>query len=138
MLTSRVPRSLVDALDKEAARLRGTTGLPCSRTAALVRTLRRALADLPATPVQVVEATPLQPVPVVLRTDAKGSPLDEKALRRAVAKIHGYTRSLAKHLGMAPQTVNIWVLQRRGKVASKCSWPDDRLAQVAKWLSEQS
>jgi hypothetical protein len=43
MLTSRLDVELVQALDREAARLRDTTGLPCSRTAALALVLRRTL-----------------------------------------------------------------------------------------------
>lgn len=43
MLTARVPRELVDALDQEAARIRAETRLPVSRSAALVRVLYAAL-----------------------------------------------------------------------------------------------
>jgi hypothetical protein len=43
MLTARVPRELVAALDQEAARIRAETRLPVSRSAALVRVLYTAL-----------------------------------------------------------------------------------------------
>src|SRR6266508_33860 len=43
MLTARVPRELVAALDHEAATIRAQTRLPVSRSAALVRVLYTAL-----------------------------------------------------------------------------------------------
>ena len=43
MLTARVPRELVAALDQAAAQIRAETRLPVSRSAALVRVLYTAL-----------------------------------------------------------------------------------------------
>jgi hypothetical protein len=125
----------VQALDDEARRLSEETGLPCSRASALKLLVKRhlpygastALVEAPTVPVQ----RPARPEPAPAKV--KGHTLDEKAMQRAVQKVHGYTKSLGDHLGLAPQTVHGWATQNRPH-----SWPEDRLNQVRQWISEHS
>lgn len=145
MLTSRLPRELVTALDQEAARLRDTTGLPCSRTAALVVTLRRALAG-PAVPA-VVAVTPAIPVPTrdverpdpaIQNLDGKprpAKPVTPKAKAQPMGA--GHTPAVAnRDPAKGPTGIDEDTLRKRCRVA--CG--DDRAAKegLAKTMGYQS
>jgi hypothetical protein len=122
LLTARVPPALVAALDAEAQRLHVETGLPCSRSAALIRILTRAL-QAPPTP--AASSAPPAPAPKPAR--AKAPPLDEDALRARCQAVPNYSNLLAQALRQKPGTVRAWANGRS-------HWDEARLAKVARWL----
>jgi hypothetical protein len=152
MLTSRLPRELVTALDQEAERLRGTTGLPCSRTAALVVTLRRALAAQAvsaavASPEGLITppgsgpgegtgrhpgASPLKPrtAPAKPKTAATPGAAAEGAVRQRFKQSGVSHRALAEGARIPLGSIGAWARGER-------SWKPSRLAKVSRWLEKQ-